>query len=118
MPKKNSLISVNLKVNSGLAKKLKIKKELIEVRAVDVSSSGIGVLSRYQIPRGTIVNLEIIIKEQTLEMEGEIILVFKHNSGLTRFGIKFLDVAEEKKKVLSKFIKSHDERVYPRLILS
>jgi len=95
--------------------------DVFELAAADISEAGIGVISKYFLPKGLILNLEITgipFNEEVMKIAGEIrYCIFKKNSGY-RCGIKFLDIKEEYRKNIAKLVQTFEQRKFPRIRLS
>lgn len=120
-------VNINLKVISKPAEefreqfKLSMDKEFV-AKALDISELGIGLLSKYFLPAGLILEMEIegapFELAQNMKIKGEIRhCKFIRSSGY-QCGIKFIDIPEEYKKAIAHFIAENERRQAPRLKLS
>jgi len=109
---------VNLKIDPSLTKYFKLRKETVEVDTLDISVLGVGLLSKYFIPKGVIVNLQLKINDKIIDAKGEIRSAVSWGKGLSRLGIKLIDLGESEQKIIEKFIKENERRTEPRLELS
>ena len=96
--------------------------DVFKLIAVDISASGLGVMSEYFLPKGLILELEIegmpFSPEKIMKIKGEIrYCVYKKNSGY-RCGIIFLDILEEYKNSIAKLVATYEQRKFPRVNLS
>jgi c-di-GMP-binding flagellar brake protein YcgR len=90
--------------------------------AVDISVAGIGVISKFFLPKGLILELEIEgippDLEKIMKIKGEIrYCMNKKNLGYS-CGIKFLDLLDEYKNSITEFIATYEQRKFSRLKLS
>ncbi|MBP7089158.1 MAG: PilZ domain-containing protein [Candidatus Omnitrophica bacterium] len=120
-------LDLRLKVTLGVDEEFKNKFVLadgnnFEAEALDISVSGIGIISKYYIPTGLIVILEIPGKifglKDNIKTKAEIRYCKFIKSCEYRCGIKFLDMSEEYKNAIVKFISIYEKRKEPRLKLS
>jgi len=93
-----------------------------EANALDISVLGIGVLSRYFLPHGLILDLEIDGKllglNEVIKVKGEIRYCRYLKDVGYRCGIKFLDLSEDYQKAITKFISTSERRGEPRIKLA
>lgn len=120
-------ININLKIKSKIPEKYRQKFALttgasFEVDAVDISMLGIGIFSKYFLPKGLILELEI--NGEPFELKEEMILTaevrhcaFIKGQGY-RCGVQFLDLSEKYKKVIAEFIATYERRREPRFKLT
>ncbi|MBM3252388.1 MAG: hypothetical protein FJZ11_06410 [Candidatus Omnitrophica bacterium] len=101
-----------------MTKYFKLRKETVEVDTLDISVLGVGLLSKYFIPKGVIVNLQLKINDKIIDAKGEIRSAVSWGKGLSRLGIKLIDLGESEQKIIEKFIKENERRTEPRLELS
>ena len=97
-----------LKVDPSANQHFDIEKKHIRVQIIDISMKGIGLLCKYFIPRGVIIDLEFKVKD-------ELIVVISGGVGLTRLGVKFVDINKEQKRIIEDFLKKNERRIQPRL---
>jgi len=109
---------VKLKVDTSLTQHLHFQKDSIDVVTLDISTLGAGLLSKYFIPKGVIVDLKLNIDNKTVQTKGEIMSAVSGGKGLTRLGIKFIDLDKNQLKIIENFIKKNERRSQPRLELS
>lgn len=96
--------------------------DVFKLIAVDISESGIGVISEYFLPKGLILELEIegipFSIEKSMKIKGEIrYCIYKKNSGY-RCGISFLDILDEYRNSIAKLVATYEQRKFPRVKLS
>ncbi len=119
MRKKTKIpLKVELKIDSSLRGRFNIFIESVEARALDISSSGIGMLSEIFLPQGVLVDLQLKIKHRLVKIKGEIRSAISVGDGLSRLGIKFVDLNKREAKLIKDFIKKHEKRRPIRLKLS
>lgn len=111
-------LKVELKIDSSLKGRFNILIESVEARALDISASGIGMLSEIFLPQGVIVDLLLKIKHRTVKIKGEIRSAISIGDGLSRLGIKFVDLSKKESKLIQDFIKKHEKRRPIRLKLA
>jgi len=122
-----SRIGIELKIISKVNKEHKQKFSLIsgehfEVKALDISILGVGVLAKYFLPPGLILELEIAGQpfglEEIIAVKGEIrYCVYMKGCGY-KCGVKFLDLKNSYKEAIAQFIATYERRKEPRLKLS
>ena len=109
---------VKLKVDTYLTEYFRFQKESIEVEVLDIGFLGVGILSRYFIPRGAIVDLQFNIDNKTFDVKCQIKSAISGGKGLTRMGIKFLDLDKSELEKIKKIIENNERRKQPRLELT
>ncbi|RJP29487.1 MAG: PilZ domain-containing protein [Candidatus Omnitrophota bacterium] len=93
-----------------------------EAHALDISEMGIGIVSKYYLPKKLIIEMEIDgtlfgLKDKMITM-GEIrYCAFVRTLGY-RCGIKFVDPPEEYRKAIAKFVSLYERRKEPRVRLA
>lgn len=120
-------ININLKIKSNIPEEYRQKFALtigssFEVDAVDISVLGVGIFSKYFLPKGLILELEI--SGDSLEMKENMIVkaevrhcAFLKGKGY-RCGVQFLNLPSHYKKAIADFITTYERRKEPRLKLS
>jgi c-di-GMP-binding flagellar brake protein YcgR len=103
-------LRVKLKIDSSSKTYIGIITKEIETKALDISVSGIGLLSRFFLPKATVVCLELKIKNKIIKIRGEIRSAISITKNLTRLGIKFIDLDNSKLKIIERFIKENEKR--------
>ena len=93
-------------------------------RATDISEVGAELLSKYLIPRGIILDLDIDGKvfglDRNIKTKGEVRFcesvkgLWKSN----RIGVKFLDISDVDREALAKFVAAYERRRCPRARLA
>lgn len=96
--------------------------EVFEPAAVDISEVGIGLISKYFLPKGLTVELAIegILPDagKIMKVKGEVrYSIFKKDSGY-RCGVKFLDMPDEYRKSIAKLVAAYERREFPRVTIS
>jgi len=123
-------VRIYLKVISKVDKLFKKKFALadgtdFEASIVDISTSGIGLVLRYFLPRGLVIELTLdgalFGLKGPMKIKGEV----RHCKNvpypkykLYRVGIKFISVPKLYKKAISELISKLEKRKEPRLSLS
>jgi hypothetical protein len=106
-----------LNIDSSITQRFNIRQENIEVEVLDISVLGIGLVCKYFIPKGVIVNLQLKINNKLIDVKGEIRSAISGGKGLTRLGIQFIDLDNSEFEIIDKFIKDNERRNEPRLEL-
>lgn len=110
-------LKVELKIDSSLRGRFNIFIESLEARALDISNSGIGMLSEIFLPQGVTVDLHLRIKHRVIKLKGEIRSAICVGEGMSRLGIKFVKLNKREAKLIKDFIKEHEKRRPIRLKL-
>lgn len=123
----SSRVGVKLKVVCRIHENFRQKfgltcGDVFELIAVDISEVGIGVISKYFLPKGLILELEIggisFGIEKIMKIKGEIrYCIYKKNSGY-KCGIKFLDILDEYRNNIAKLVSTYERREFPRVKIS
>lgn len=120
-------IDINFKVLSKPVQELKQKFALVsgnkfEVKAVDISEIGIGLVSEYFLPKGLILELEIdgapFDLKEVMKIKGEIRYCRYERTVGYRCGVQFLDLSEVYRKAIAEFISTFERRKEPRVKLA
>ena len=111
-------ISVKIEVDFSLLKQLNLEKKSFVVEEIDISISGMGVFSKYFVPKGTVVALKLKINNKSMNLKSEICTSVSGESGLNRLGIRFIDLKEKDLEILEEYIGEIDKRNAPRFVLS
>ena len=117
---------ISLKVNcqiceeSGQSLKLACGNKF-ETNAVDISRSGIGLISKYLLPKGAILELEIDGKlfdlNEAMKIKSEIVhYKFIKDIGY-QCGLRFIEISDTYQKAIEKFIAKNERRQSQRLDL-
>ncbi len=110
--------SVKLKLDLSSGQHFQVKDGSVEAGALDISTLGVGLMSKCFIPKGIVVDLELKINNKTIETRGEIRSAVSGGKGLTRLGIQFVGLDNSQKEIIDNFIKENERRSQPRLNLS
>ena len=110
-------LKVKLNFSSSLKGRFNILIESAEAKALDISVSGVGLLSELFLPRGAILDLQLRLKNKTIKTRGQIRSAVSVGKGLTRLGIKFVSLSKTKARIIKGFIRENEKRL-PRLKLS
>lgn len=117
-------VDVNLKIasrvdNQGEHKFTISQGDTFEVEVVDISVSGIGIFSKYFLPKGLVLDIEIDGKifggSEIMKMKGELRYCRSVKLSKYRCGIKFVDPPQEYVKLLADFISKNERRQEPRI---
>ena len=120
-------VTINLKVISEIDEALKQKFSLasgksFEVEASDISTSGIGIYSKYFLPAKLLIQMQIDGKpfgsDESMEAKGEVRYCKYVGSSGYKCGVKFTDLSSASKDKIKKFVASSDKRTESRLKLS
>jgi len=119
----NISLKVTLRVEEDLKQKFALADgNCFEADVLDISKTGLGIFSKYFIPKGLIVILEIpgdIFKlKEKITLKAEVRYCKFIKSSQYRCGIKFLDISDKYKDTIADFIAAHEKRKEPRLKLS
>jgi c-di-GMP-binding flagellar brake protein YcgR len=120
-------INITFKVITKVAEEAKQKFKLaagkeFEIQAVDINKGGIGFNSKFFLPQGLIIELDIEGKPfglgENMKLKGEVrYCKFSRASGY-KCGVKFMDLPENYQKAVADFISAYEKREHPRLKLS
>ncbi|RJO65469.1 MAG: PilZ domain-containing protein [Candidatus Omnitrophota bacterium] len=93
-----------------------------EVKVLDISILGIGLQTKYFLPKGLIIDTEIegafFGLQEVMKIKGEV-RYCNYIRGLGyRCGIKFLNISNKYKDAIIQFIAAHERRKEPRVKLS
>ncbi|MBU0709561.1 MAG: PilZ domain-containing protein [Candidatus Omnitrophica bacterium] len=120
-------IGINLTIHSKIPSEHKQKFALIsgmnfDAQIVDISILGIGMFSKYFLPKGLILELNMegqyfgISEDITVKAEVRHCTFIKGRG--YRSGMQFLNLSDKDKKVITEFINTHERRKEPRLKLT
>ncbi len=119
----NIKLSVVCRIHENFCQKFGLTcGNVFKLSAVDISESGIGVISEYFLPKGLILELEIegipFSVEKTMKIKGEVrSCIYKKNCGY-KCGINFLDLLDEYRNSIAKLVATYEQRKFPRLKMS
>jgi c-di-GMP-binding flagellar brake protein YcgR len=93
-----------------------------EAKALDISVLGVGLLCKYFLPKGLVLEVDIDFapfgQNEIIKIRGEIRHAqYLKNLGY-RIGIKFLDISYINKKSIDKYVFSRERRKEPRIRLA
>lgn len=120
-------VEVSLRVISTIDKSMKDAVSLangnrFEARAYDISIGGIGLLTKYFLPKGLLLELEIeggpFGLQERIIAKGEVTHCKNIQVHKYKCGIKFTDMSDKYIKVISQFIAGYEKRQSPRIKLS
>ena len=118
---------INFKILSRIDRESQTKFSLVkgdnfEVDILDISVGGIGVFSKYFLPRGLRLELQLEGKHfglgEPIKIKGEVRYCNYAKASGYRCGVKFIDLPTEYKKKIANFIATYDRRAEPRYKLS
>lgn len=109
--------AAELKVDPAMKEHFGIEKKDINVQVIDISSGGAGLLSKYFIPKGVIVGLSFQISGKMVEAKGEIRSAVSGGTGLTRLGVKFIEIGKGEIQLIEETLKEYERRKQSRLTL-
>ncbi|MFA5089541.1 MAG: PilZ domain-containing protein [Candidatus Omnitrophota bacterium] len=122
----SSRINVNLKIISKVPQDPKQKFSLVsgvnfEANAFDISSLGVGVFSKYYLPKDLVLELSMdgptFGLEEDLKTQGRVThCSYSRNHGY-RCGIEFLGLPEGYIEAINRFISAREKRNAPRMKL-
>jgi len=118
MAKRRAPLKVKLKIDPSSTGRFNILIESIEAKALDISISGIGLLSELFLPKGVVVELKLKINNKIIGIKSEIRSAVRAGKGLTRLGMKFIDLDKSQLKTIKNFIKQNEKRYPTRFKLS
>ena len=120
-------LNIDLKIISKLDDEYQQKFSLasgnkFEVRTLDISELGVGILSKYFIPKGVVLDLDIEGKplglDRDISTKGEVrYCKFVRNLGY-KCGIKFLNISQPDRKAIAYFISTYERRRASRVKLA
>ena len=102
-------------IDPSVKQRFDIAKKDIEVKNLDISLGGVGLLSKYFIPKGVILNLEFTLSDNLIKTKVEVKSAVAAGKGFTRLGTGFIDLTKQQKKLIKDFIKETERRIHPRL---
>jgi len=89
---------------------------------LDISVLGIAIFSKYFLPRGLMLELEmpgaIFTINEDIKIRGEVRYSIYVRPSVYRCGIKFLDIPEKYTEAIARFVSLNERRKEPRLRLS
>lgn len=120
-------MEVSLKVISTIDKSMKNGISLangnrFEARAYDISIGGLGLLTKYFLPKGLLLEMEIEgapfdLKER-ITVKGEVTHCKNIEVHKYKCGIRFTEMSDENIKVIAKLVAGYEKRKEPRVNLS
>lgn len=120
-------VEVSLRVISTIDESMKDSVSLasgnrFEARAYDISVGGIGLLVKYFLPNGLLLEMEIEgapfgLKERIIA-KGEVSHCKNVQVHKYKCGIKFTEMIDKYKKVIEQFVSGYERRREPRVNLS
>lgn len=116
-------LKVTLKIDQASKQNFSLAESRdLEVDAVDIGLLGMGVFSKYYLPKGLRLELEIggepFGLEKLMKVKGEIRYCIYLRASTYRCGIKFINLLSEYKDKIRKFIDAYERRKAPRVKLS
>lgn len=120
-------LNINLKLISRIDEEIEQRFSLsrgntFEVDTVDISALGIGILSKYFLPKG--LRIEVDIDGQAfgldglMKIKGEVRFCQYIKASVYRCGVKFINISDEYREKIADFISNYERRKEPRLKLS
>jgi len=100
-----------------------IEGDQFDTQAIDISEKGVRVLSRYLIPRGLVLELDIDGKlfglGHNIKTKSEVRYceTLKGLRKKNRLGLMFLDISEEDRQAIARFVSSNERREHTRIQL-
>lgn len=119
-------VSINLGVISRIddknGQKFSLSKgNIFEVKVVDISVSGVGIVSKYFLPKGLSIELEIDGKpfglDEAMKIKGEIRYCNYIKACGYRCGVKFINILGNYAAKIAELIATYERRKEPRLKL-
>lgn len=120
-------VSLGIKVISKIDKKSKeeillTSGDRFEGNAYDINIHGIGIFTKYFLPQGLILKLEILGMpfglNAPIKVRGEVRHCNYVAKAKYKCGIKFLDLPAKQEEAIAKFISTFERRKKPRIDLS
>ncbi|MDP6685664.1 MAG: PilZ domain-containing protein [Candidatus Omnitrophota bacterium] len=97
------------------------KGNSLKVDMFDISVLGVGIRTKYFLPKGLIVHLEIngvlFGLAKPMKVKGEIRHCEQIDTYIYKCGVKFLNISKGHKDSISQLIATHERRTVPRLKL-
>jgi len=117
------VLKVSLRLDQQAQQKFCLSKSCIfEVEIVDISIGGVGVFSKYFLPKGLIIEVEIEGESfgfnEPMRIKSEIRYCNYVKASRYRCGIKFIDISDKYQKSIADFIIAHEKRTAPRYKLA
>lgn len=120
-------VAVSLRVISTIDKSMKDSVSLangnrFEARAYDISVGGIGLLTKYFLPKGLLLEMEIegapFGLQEIITAKGEVAHCKNVQVHKYKCGINFTEMADKYVKAIVQFISNYEKRRDPRVNLS
>ena len=125
--RQGSRVVVSLRVISTIDESMKDVISLangnrFEARAYDISIGGIGLLMKYFLPKGLLLEMEIegapFGLQERIIAKGEVSHTKSVGAHKYKCGVKFTDMADKYIKAISQFVSDYERRKNPRINLS
>ena len=92
------------------------------VSIVDISTVGLGIISKYFLPKGLFLEFEIggvpFGLSENMKIKGEIRYSRYVRSSTYRCGVKFLNISDKYRNAIAGFVSTYERRKSPRIELS
>lgn len=118
-------LNANIAIGDSTKRFFDILKKKITAEMLDISILGAGLLCKHFFPVGAVLKLRFDLpfganneKIKQIDVSGEIRSAISGGKGLTRLGVRFLDLNDEQRKIIIDFINEHERRKAPRLVIS
>lgn len=109
-------LSVVIRLGGPIEQRVVLEEEEIEVSAIDVSEGGLGIISKYLIPKHSLLHIIMdftaidlqggVIFHKPLDVEGEVRSVVDWEGDQYRLGIKFTKITNEDKTAIKAFVRN------------
>ena len=122
-PRTRISLKVTSKIDEESGQKFSLAgSKTFEADTIDISILGMAILTKYYLPKGLRIELEIDGKpfglKKSMKIKGEIRYCIYFSASLYRCGVKFINILSEYKNKIAKFIDIYERRKAPRVKLS
>ena len=114
-PRINAVIRISSEIAKKPGQHIKLdSNNAFEASAFDISETGIGLkIKKYYLPKGLAINLSVdgavFGLKKPIKIGGEICYCTYIDNNTYKCGVKFVDMSERHRKVISKFISANSK---------
>ncbi len=115
--------TVRVKVNPAMREEIHLDKETLEVQLTDVSTRGVGFLTKTFLPKGALLDLEFPAAalaqakppagQATVQITGRIVYA-KPQGEFCRIGLDITEMDDATRSIIQQYVSSRDTRRSPR----
>lgn len=115
-PRVKVFIKVDVQIDESMKGHFDISKKNIEAHMLDVSILGVGILSKYFIPKGAVLDFTFGLplksenqeqKEQPFAVKGRVRSAIPWGKGFTRLGVEFFEIDDVHREILGRFLEQN-----------